>query len=343
MHGGIDWGFAEPLAFGSPLIEGIPVRLAGQDSRRGTFVQRHSVLIDSVNGNEWTPLQNISDDQARFYVYDSALSEYAAVGFEYGYSVERKDALVAWEAQFGDFAQGAQSVIDEFVSSSEQKWRQNSGVVMLLPHGYEGQGPDHSSARIERYLRLCAESNMTVAFPSSGASYFHLLRRHALTPNKRPLIVFTPKSMRASRRRRTRRRTSPPGSSKPSSTTRASIRRRSRRSSSSPASSTGALAEREKNGDDTTALVRVERLYPLDEDAITAILDRYPADAKLVWAQEEPENQGAWPFMALNLTPLLGGRDLTLVARPASASTATGLKHVHELQQEEVVGRVSRR
>ncbi|GAA1619087.1 multifunctional oxoglutarate decarboxylase/oxoglutarate dehydrogenase thiamine pyrophosphate-binding subunit/dihydrolipoyllysine-residue succinyltransferase subunit [Brevibacterium sanguinis] len=341
LHGGIDWGFAELITFGSLLMDGVPVRLAGQDSRRGTFVQRHSVLIDSVNGNEWTPLQNLSDDQARFYVYDSLLSEYAAVGFEYGYSVERKDALVAWEAQFGDFAQGAQSVIDEFISSSEQKWQQNSGVVMLLPHGYEGQGPDHSSARIERYLQLCAESNMTVAYPSSGASYFHLMRRHALTPNKRPLIVFTPKSML-----------------------------RLKAAANSPEDFTSGkfeaiiddpavdadkvkkivlvsgklywelLAQREKNGDDTTALVRVEQLYPLDDEAITAVLDRYPADAQLVWAQEEPENQGAWPFMALNLTPLLGGRDLTLVSRPASASTATGLKNVHELQQQEVVGRV---
>ena len=344
LHGGVDWGFAELLAFGSLLIEGIPVRLAGQDSRRGTFVQRHSVLIDSVNGNEWTPLQNLSDDQARIYVYDSLLIEYAAVGFEYGYSVERKDALVAWEAQFGDFAQGAQSVIDEFISSSEQKWQQNSGVVMLLPHGYEGQGPDHSSARIERYLQLCAESNMTVAFPSSGASYFHLLRRHALTPNKRPLIVFTPKSMLRLKA----------AANSPEDFTSGKFEAVIDDPSVDPSQVKKVvlvsgklywelLAQREKAGDDTTALVRVEQLYPLDEAAITALLDRYPADAELVWAQEEPENQGAWPFMALNLTPLLGGRDLTLVARPASASTATGLKHVHELQQEEVVGRVLQR
>ncbi len=344
LHGGVDWGFAELLAFGSLLMEGIPVRLAGQDSRRGTFVQRHSVLIDSVNGNEWTPLQNLSDDQARFYVYDSLLSEYAAVGFEYGYSVERKDALVAWEAQFGDFAQGAQSVIDEFISSSEQKWQQNSGVVMLLPHGYEGQGPDHSSARIERYLQLCAESNMTVAFPSSGASYFHLLRRHALTPNKRPLIVFTPKSMLRLKA----------AANSPEDFTSGKFEAVIDDPRVDPSQVKKVvlvsgklywelLAQREKAGDDTTALVRVEQLYPLDETAITALLDRYPADAELVWAQEEPENQGAWPFMALNLTPLLGGRDLTLVARPASASTATGLKHVHELQQEEVVGRVLQR
>ena len=342
--GGIDWGFAELLAFGSLLMDGIPVRLAGQDSRRGTFVQRHSVLIDSVNGNEWTPLQNLSEEQARFWVYDSLLSEYAAVGFEYGYSVERTDALVAWEAQFGDFAQGAQSVIDEFISSSEQKWQQNSGVVMLLPHGYEGQGPDHSSARIERYLQLCAESNMTVALPSNGASYFHLLRRHAMTTNKRPLIVFTPKSMLRLKA----------AANAPEDFTNGTFEPVIDDSTVDPAQVerivlvSGKLywqleAEREKTGDTKTALIRVEQLYPLDEESITAVLDRYPAGAQLVWAQEEPENQGAWPFMALNLPQLLGDRELTVVSRPASAATATGLKHIHELQQQKVVDQVFRR
>ncbi len=193
--GGIDWAFGELLAFGSLLLEGTPVRMAGQDSRRGTFVQRHAVLHDRENGQEWLPLANLSESQARFWMYDSLLSEYAAMGFEYGYSVERADALVLWEAQFGDFASGAQSVIDEFVSSAEQKWGQRSSVVLLLPHGYEGQGPDHSSARIERYLQLCAENNMTVARPSTPASYFHLLRRQAYARPRRPLIVFTPKAM----------------------------------------------------------------------------------------------------------------------------------------------------
>ncbi|MCF2588363.1 multifunctional oxoglutarate decarboxylase/oxoglutarate dehydrogenase thiamine pyrophosphate-binding subunit/dihydrolipoyllysine-residue succinyltransferase subunit [Brevibacterium sp. UCMA 11752] len=344
LSGGIDWGFAELLAFGSLLMDGIPVRLAGQDSRRGTFVQRHSVLIDAVNGNEWTPLQNLSDEQARFWVYDSLLSEYAAVGFEYGYSVERKDALVAWEAQFGDFAQGAQSVIDEFISSSEQKWQQNSGVVMLLPHGYEGQGPDHSSARIERYLQLCAESNMTVALPSSGASYFHLLRRHAMTTNKRPLIVFTPKSML----RLKAAANSPEDFT--SGTFEAVIddavvdpEKVDRVVMVSGKLYWELLAQREKREDTKTALVRVEQLYPLDEDSITALLDRYPDSAELVWAQEEPENQGAWPFMALNMPQLLGDREITVISRPASAATATGLKHVHEVQQQEVIDRIFRR
>ena len=194
-EGGIDWPMAELLAFGTLLKEGTPIRLAGQDSRRGTFVQRHAVLIDKNNAEEWTPLLYLGEGQARFWVYDSLLSEYAAMGFEYGYSVERPDALVLWEAQFGDFGNGAQTIVDEFISSSEQKWGQRSSVVLLLPHGYEGQGPDHSSARIERYLQLCAENNMTVAYPSTAASYFHLLRRQAYARPRTPLVVFTPKSM----------------------------------------------------------------------------------------------------------------------------------------------------
>jgi 2-oxoglutarate decarboxylase len=341
LSGGIDWGFAELLAFGSLLMDGVPVRLAGQDSRRGTFVQRHSVLIDSVNGNEWTPLQNLTEEQARFWVYDSLLSEYAAVGFEYGYSVERKDALVAWEAQFGDFAQGAQTVIDEFISSSEQKWQQNSGVVMLLPHGYEGQGPDHSSGRIERYLQLCAENNMTVAYPSSGASYFHLLRRHASTTNKRPLIVFTPKSMLRLKA----------AANSPEDFT--SGKFQAVIDDTDVDSSqvervvlvSGKLywdlkAKREKDNDTKMALVRLEQLYPLDEAAITAVLDRFPADAEIVWAQEEPKNQGAWPFMALHLPELLGGREVKVISRAASAATSTGLKHFHDAQQKELVDRI---
>ena len=194
-EGPIDWGTGEILAFGSLLMDGRPVRLAGQDSRRGTFVSRFATIIDRVNADEWTPLTNLTEDQAKFHVYDSLLSEYAALGFEYGYSVARPEALVLWEAQFGDFVNGAQTVIDEFISAGETKWRQQSGVVLLLPHGYEGQGPDHSSARIERFLTMSAEDAMVVAQPSTPASYFHLLRRHSLGEEHRPLIVFTPKSM----------------------------------------------------------------------------------------------------------------------------------------------------
>ena len=191
----IDWATGELLAFGSVLIDGHTVRLVGQDTRRGTFGQRHAVLVDRHTGGEYTPLRRFNGPSARFHVYDSLLSEFAAVGFEYGYSVARPDALVCWEAQFGDFVNGAQTILDEFISSGEQKWGQRSGVVLLLPHGYEGQGPDHSSARIERFLSLCAQDNMTVAMPSTPASYFHLLRWQALSGRLKPLIVFTPKSM----------------------------------------------------------------------------------------------------------------------------------------------------
>ena len=194
-EGGIDWGFGELIAFGSLLLEGINVRLTGQDSGRGTFVQRHASFFDRETGREWMPLSYVSEQQARFQVYNSLLSEFAALGFEYGYSVEEPDSLTLWEAQFGDFVNGAQTITDEFISSGDQKWMQQSSLVMLLPHGYEGQGPDHSSARIERFLQLCAENNMTVAQPSTPASHFHLLRRQAYTKPKRPLIVFTPKSM----------------------------------------------------------------------------------------------------------------------------------------------------
>ncbi len=194
-NGEIDWGFGELLALGSLLMEGTAVRFVGQDARRGTFAQRHAVFHDRLNGQEWLPLLNLSEEQARFWIYDSFLSEYAALAFEYGYSLQREDALVVWEAQFGDFANGAQSVIDEYVAAAEQKWGQQSSVVMLLPHGYEGQGPDHSSARIERYLQLCAENNMIVARPSTPANYFHLLRRQAYQRPRKPLVVFSPKSM----------------------------------------------------------------------------------------------------------------------------------------------------
>ena len=195
IDGNIDWGFAELAAFGSLMMEGVPVRLAGQDTRRGTFVQRHAVFYDRETNDEWTPLSSLSHNQGKFWVYNSLLSEYAALGFEYGYSVERPEALVLWEAQFGDFVNGAQIVIDEFISSSQQKWNQHSSIVLLLPHGYEGQGPDHSSARIERFLQLSAENNMRVVQPSYRANHFHLLREHAYSSPRRPLIVFSPKQL----------------------------------------------------------------------------------------------------------------------------------------------------
>ncbi len=322
-NGDIDWGFGELLAVGSLLLEGTPVRLAGQDSRRGTFVQRHAVMHDRVNGQEWLPLMNLSDSQARLSIYDSLLSEYAALAFEYGYSVERPDSLVMWEAQFGDFVNGAQTVIDEFISSAEQKWGQRSGVVMLLPHGYEGQGPDHSSARIERFLQLAAENNMTIARPSTPASYFHLLRRQAYHRHRRPLVVFTPKAMLRLKGASSGVEDFTSGVFQPvlgdqavdaSQVTRVLLH-------------AGKIhydlkAEKEKLQANHVALVRLEQFYPLPEDELRAEMAKYP-NAEFVWVQDEPENQGAWPFLALEAL----GRSLPsmrVISRPASASPATG-------------------
>ena len=322
--GDIDWGFGELLALGSLLVEGTPVRLVGQDARRGTFVQRHAVLHDRVNGQEWLPLMNMTENQARLWIYDSLLSEYAALGFEYGYSVERPDALVLWEAQFGDFVNGAQTIIDEFISSAEQKWGQRSGVVLLLPHGFEGQGPDHSSARIERFLQLAAEDNMIIARPSTPASYFHLLRRQAYLRPRKPLVVFTPKAML-----RLRGATShvedftsgkfepvldDPKVANPSDITKVLV-------------VAGKIyydlaAEIEKRGLSNIAIVRIEQYYPFPGANLGAIATRY-AGAKFVWVQDEPENQGAWPFMMVE-AHTAGLPAMSVVSRPRSASPATG-------------------
>ncbi|WP_431800117.1 multifunctional oxoglutarate decarboxylase/oxoglutarate dehydrogenase thiamine pyrophosphate-binding subunit/dihydrolipoyllysine-residue succinyltransferase subunit [Microbacterium kunmingense] len=337
-NGNIDWGFAELLAFGSLLVEGTSVRLAGQDSRRGTFVQRHSVLHDRQNGQEWIPLANLADNQGRFWVYDSLLSEYAAMAFEYGYSVERADALVLWEAQFGDFANGAQSVIDEFISSAEQKWGQQSSVTLLLPHGYEGQGPDHSSARIERYLQMCAQDNMIVARPSTPASYFHLLRRQAYARPRRPLIVFTPKAMLRLRGATSKVEDFLTGRFEP-------VLDDDRGIDASKVERvllhSGKLhwdlrAELDKKPDPRIALVRLEQFYPSPVEALHRVLANYPG-ADLVWVQDEPENQGAWPFIALELSKHLDGRDVELISRPAMASTATGSPKVHAAEQAEIM------
>ncbi len=323
--GSIDWGFGELLALGSVLLEGTPVRFAGQDARRGTFVQRHAVLHDRENGQEWLPLANLAENQARFWIYDSLLSEYAAMGFEYGYSVERADALVLWEAQFGDFANGAQTVIDEFISSAEQKWGQRSSVVLLLPHGYEGQGPDHSSARIERYLQLCAENNMTVARPSTPASYFHLLRRQAYARPRRPLIVFTPKAMLRLRGATSEVSDFTSGKFEPViDDTRVSDKASVKRVLLTAGKIYyDLIAELDKRGSTDIAVVRMEQFYPVPIAELNAALGQYP-NADLVWTQDEPENQGAWPFMCLEVVRHLEGRTIKVASRPASASPATG-------------------
>ncbi len=329
-NGQIDWPFAELLAFGSLLLEKTPVRLAGQDSRRGTFVQRHAVLHDRANGQEWLPLTNLSADQGRFWVYDSLLSEYAAMGFEYGYSVERPDALVLWEAQFGDFSNGAQSVIDEYISAAEQKWGQQSSVVLLLPHGYEGQGPDHSSARIERFLQLCAQDNMTVARPSTPASYFHLLRRQAYARPRRPLIVFTPKAMLRLRGATSSVEDFTTGKFEPVLDDDRSIERSKVERVLLHAGKIhwDLVSELDKNPDPRIALVRLEQFYPAPVDELRAVLSQYP-DAELVWVQDEPENQGAWPFFALELAGRLPERGVRVISRAAAAAPATGSAKVH--------------
>lgn len=323
-NGDVDWGFGELLALGSVLLEGTPVRLVGQDSRRGTFVQRHAVMHDRINGQEWLPLMNLSDSQARLSIYDSLLSEYAALAFEYGYSVERPDALVLWEAQFGDFINGAQTVIDEFISSAEQKWGQRSGVVLLLPHGYEGQGPDHSSARIERFLQLGAERNMTIARPSTPASYFHLLRRQAYQRPRRPLVVFTPKAMLRLKGATSGVADFRSGRFEPviGDHTISDRSRVTRVLIHAGKIHYDLAAERQSRGSQHVALVRMEQFYPLPAEQLRAELESYP-NAEYVFVQDEPENQGAWPFMAVES---LGAAlpSMRVISRPASASPATG-------------------
>ncbi|MEU8716353.1 multifunctional oxoglutarate decarboxylase/oxoglutarate dehydrogenase thiamine pyrophosphate-binding subunit/dihydrolipoyllysine-residue succinyltransferase subunit [Streptomyces sp. NPDC048663] len=348
--GTIDWGMGETLAIGSLLMEGTPVRLSGQDSQRGTFGQRHAVLIDRETGADYTPLLYLSEDQARYNVYNSLLSEYAVMGFEYGYSLARPDALVMWEAQFGDFANGAQSVIDEYISASEQKWGQTSGVTLLLPHGYEGQGPDHSSARIERYLQLCAQNNMTVAMPTLPSNYFHLLRWQVHNPHHKPLIVFTPKSMLRLKAAASKAEEFTSGQFRPvigdDSVDAAAVRK--------VVFCTGKVyydleAERQKRGVTDTAIIRLERLYPLPGAEIQAEVNKYPNAEKYLWAQEEPANQGAWPFIALNLIDHLdlavgadvpAGERLRRISRPHSSSPAVGSAKRHQAEQEQLVREV---
>jgi multifunctional 2-oxoglutarate metabolism enzyme len=333
----IDWGMGETLAFGSLLMEGVPVRLAGQDSRRGTFVQRHHVIVDRESAEEYTPLSNLAPEQAKYTVYDSLLSEYAAMGFEYGYSVVRTNALVMWEAQFGDFVNGAQSIVDEYISSGEQKWGQRSGVVLLLPHGYEGQGPDHSSGRPERFLQMCAQNNMTVAMPSTPASYFHLLRWQALNPAHKPLVVFTPKSMLRLKDAVSAVRDFTSGRFEPVFPDTAVAPDGVRRVLLCSGKVYWDLLKYRTQHDITdTAIVRVERLHPLPAVEVAAALAAYGPDVQLRWVQEEPANQGTWPFIAMNL-PVALGRPLAAVSRPAASSPAVGSLKRHNAEQAQLV------
>jgi 2-oxoglutarate dehydrogenase E1 component len=338
-EGGIDWGFGEIIAFGSLLAQGVTVRLSGQDSKRGTFVQRHAAIVDSVTGRDYFPIQQLATDGGRLFVYDSLLSEFAAMGFEYGYSVESPDALVMWEAQFGDFANGAQSIVDEFVSSGEVKWGQISSLTLLLPHSHEGQGPDHTSGRLERYLQLCAEDNMRVSVPTTPASYFHLLRRQALSPKKKPLVVFTPKSLLRHKLCVSSVEDFTSGTFQPvipdtGVTDAGAVKRVLLCTGKVYYDLIQARADRKITD---TAIVRLEQLYPLPIEEVRAALASYPNAEDFAWVQEEPANQGAWPFIGLNLPEHLGGRPLRRATRRASASPAVGSHAVHEAQQAEVV------
>nr|WP_159231064.1 multifunctional oxoglutarate decarboxylase/oxoglutarate dehydrogenase thiamine pyrophosphate-binding subunit/dihydrolipoyllysine-residue succinyltransferase subunit [Mycolicibacterium vanbaalenii] len=350
-EGKVDWAFAELLALGSFLAEGKTIRLTGQDTRRGTFTQRHSVIIDRKTGKEFTPLDLLTVDTdgnptgGRFMVYDSALSEFAAVGFEYGYSVGNPNALVLWEAQFGDFVNGAQSIIDEFISSGEAKWGQLSDVVLLLPHGHEGQGPDHTSGRIERFLLLWAEGSMTIAMPSTPANYFHLLRRHGLDGIHRPLIVFTPKSMLRNKAAVSDIRDFTEMKfrsvlEEPTYTDGEGDRTKVKRVLLTSGKLYYELAARKnKEQRDDVAIVRIEQLAPLPRRRLAETLDQYPNAAEYFWVQEEPANQGAWPTMGLTLPEVLPDKltGIKRISRRAMSAPSSGSSKVHAVEQQEII------
>jgi 2-oxoglutarate dehydrogenase E1 component len=328
----VDYGMAEALAFASLVKAGTHVRFSGQDSRRGTFNQRHSVLIDIENENEFVPLENIAPGQARCEIYNSTLSEAGVLGFEYGYSRDYPESLVLWEAQFGDFVNVAQAIIDQFISAGEAKWNLLSGVVLLLPHGYEGQGPEHSSARIERFIQLAAKHNIQIAQPSNAAQYFHLLRRQALRHWRKPLVVFTPKSMLRH----------PDASSPIADFTHKNFLNVIPDTEVGEADRilicTGKIghelqAERKKRKDTSTAIVFLEQLYPFPENEVAAEFDRHGPHADIVWVQEEPANMGAMFNMLPRLKRISGGRPVLSVKRSSGASPATGSSKAHEVEQ----------
>jgi multifunctional 2-oxoglutarate metabolism enzyme len=334
----VDWSLGEALALGSLLQEGRVVRLTGQDTRRGTFSQRHSVLVDQRTGEQYTPLSHLGPDQGRFFVYDSLLSEFAALGFEYGYSVANPEALVLWEAQYGDFINGAQVIVDQFIVAAEEKWGQRSRLVLLLPHGFEGQGAEHSSARVERFLQLAAEDNLQVAWPSTASQYFHLLRRQALRASRKPLVMLTPKSLlRLPATRSTveeltsgRFQEVLPDPSHPDP-------EKVRRVVLASGKVFYDLAKRRADaGLENLALVRVEQLYPFPAERIRQQLDTYPNAERLLWVQEEPENMGAWGYLASRFERVLGAR-VEVVSRDEAAAPATGSPSIHVRQQQRLL------
>ena len=347
-HGEIDWPLAEALAIGSLLLEGTDVRLVGQDTRRGTFSQRHAALIDYETGRPYVPLCHLDGAQGHFTVRDTLLSEYAAVGFEYGYSIERPDALVAWEAQFGDFVNGAEIIIDNFLVTAEDKWGQLAGLVLLLPHGYEGQGPEHSSARIERFLTLCARNNLRVAYPSTAAQYFHLLRSQVRRPHPTPLVCFTPKSLLRAAATRSGIGELAEGRFETlldvgNDMSPASVREVVLASGKIAHEALARRDERVASGEldaGAVAVVRVEQLYPWPDEALGGVLTRYGNATDICWLQEEPENMGPWPFVHHQLhRTLRPTHALRHVARAESASPATGSVIVHAAEQSDLLDR----
>ena len=331
----LDWATAEALAFGSLLLEGAPIRMSGQDSARGTFSQRHVVFTDTQTDKKWTPLCDLAANRAFFQIYDSPLSENGVLGFEYGYSVESPEALVIWEAQYGDFANGAQVIIDQFVASAEAKWRESSRLTLFLPHGYEGQGPEHSSARIERYLQLCAEENMQVCNVTTPAQYFHLLRRQMREQHATPLILFTPKSLLRFPASFSTLEELASGGFRPflddaGVTDKSAIERIILSAGKVAYDLHTARAERK---DAKTALLRLEQLYPFPSEGLRQLLGSYPSIREVVWVQEEPQNMGGWTFVAPRLTSILPASvPLRYAGRPPSASPATGNANVHKAE-----------
>lgn len=334
----IDWGFAEGLAFGSLVLEGTSVRLSGEDCGRGTFSHRHAILYDTRTGKPWTPIESLARKGTRFEVFDSSLSEAGVLGFDYGYSVVARDSLIMWEAQFGDFANGAQVIIDQFIAPGEDKWQQTSRLVLLLPHGYEGQGPEHSSARLERYLQLCAENNLQVCYPSTPAQYFHMLRRQVRQPEVRPLVVMTPKSLlRLPQATSSVDHFTSGGfhpvigdSVNPAGVERVLI--------CSGKVYYDLLAEHEKNNTGRIAILRLEQFYPFPRTLLTQWLAAFSNASEICWVQEEPRNMGGWKFMRPRLEELLrDDQELRYVGRSASASPATGSYTTHQLEQHSLI------
>ena len=335
----VEWATAEALAFGSLVVEGTPVRLAGQDSRRGTFSQRHAALTDFEDEKIWIPLATLPSKAANFWVYDSLLSEYAALGFEYGYAHESREALVLWEAQFGDFVNGAQIVIDQYLVAAEDKWNQENGLVLLLPHGFEGQGPEHSSARIERFLTLCADDNIQVCNATTAAQYFHLLRRQVRRDLRKPLVVFTPKAPLRMKESRSPVTDLTTGSFQevlddPFVTDPAAVKRVVFCSGKVAWDAMGERAKRNL----PAAIVRVEQLYPFPSEQMRSVLARYPGADEVVWLQEEPDNMGPWRFVEARFGKVTdGGHAPRLVSRIGSGSPATGTKVIHDQELADLI------